>query len=132
MHAKSLQLWMTLWDLMDCSPPGSSAHVILLARILEQVAISVPGILPDPGIEPGSPALQADSLPLGHLGSPNNNNLTLRKKTRRSSQFWCFKLIKLWEYHLSLNFWWKLHLSLTLKCDNYTRYLLFPTINILM
>ena len=29
-----------------------------------------PGDLPNPGIEPASPALQADSLPLSHLGSP--------------------------------------------------------------
>ena len=29
-----------------------------------------PGDLPDPGIEPLSPALQADSLPLSHQGSP--------------------------------------------------------------
>ena len=29
-----------------------------------------PGDLPDPGIKPMSPALQADSLPLSHLGSP--------------------------------------------------------------
>ena len=29
-----------------------------------------PGDLPDPGIEPRSPALQANSLPLSHLGSP--------------------------------------------------------------
>ena len=29
-----------------------------------------PWDLPNPGIEPGSPALQADSLPLSHLGSP--------------------------------------------------------------
>ena len=28
-----------------------------------------PGDLPDPGIEPVSPAMQADSLPLSHLGS---------------------------------------------------------------
>ena len=27
-----------------------------------------PGVLPDPGIEPRSPALQADSLPRPHLG----------------------------------------------------------------
>ena len=30
----------TLWDPVDCSPPGSSAHGILQARILEWVAIS--------------------------------------------------------------------------------------------
>ena len=29
-----------------------------------------PGDLPDPRIKPTSPALQIDSLPLGHLGSP--------------------------------------------------------------
>ena len=30
----------TLCDPMDCSPPGSSVHGILQARILERVAIS--------------------------------------------------------------------------------------------
>ena len=29
----------TLWDPMDCSPPGSSVHEILQARILEWIAI---------------------------------------------------------------------------------------------
>ena len=53
----------TLCDLMDCSPPGSSVHGILQAGILEWVAIPSPGDLPDPGIKPRSPALQADSLP---------------------------------------------------------------------
>ena len=38
--AKLLQLRPTLCDPMDCSPPGSSVHVILRARILEWVAIS--------------------------------------------------------------------------------------------
>ena len=32
-----------------------------------------PGDLPDAGIEPRSPALWADSLPLGHRGSPRVN-----------------------------------------------------------
>ena len=39
-HAKSLQLCLTLCDPMDCSPPGSSVHGILQARILERVVIS--------------------------------------------------------------------------------------------
>jgi len=47
---------------VDCSPPGSSAHGILQARILEWVAISFSRGLPDPRIEPRSPALQADAL----------------------------------------------------------------------
>ena len=36
----SRQLCPTLCDAMDCSPPGSSVHGILQARILEWVAIS--------------------------------------------------------------------------------------------
>ena len=47
---------------MDCSPPGSSVHGIFQARVLEWVAVSSPGDLPDPGIEPWSPAFQADTL----------------------------------------------------------------------
>ena len=35
MRAKSLQSDPTLCDLMDCSPPGSSVHGTLQARILE-------------------------------------------------------------------------------------------------
>ena len=39
MHAQSLScVW--LCDPVDCSLPGSSAHAILQARILEWVAIS--------------------------------------------------------------------------------------------
>ena len=38
--AKSLQLCPTLGKPMDCSPPGSSVHGVLQARILEWVAIS--------------------------------------------------------------------------------------------
>ena len=62
MYAKSPQSCLTLCDPMDCSPPGSSAHGILQARILEWIAIPSPGDLFNPGIEHGSPALQADSL----------------------------------------------------------------------
>ena len=48
---------------MDCSLPGSSVHGILKARILERVAFPSAGDLLDPGIEPRSPLLQANSLP---------------------------------------------------------------------
>ena len=37
MYAKSFQSYLTLCDPMDCSPPGSSVHGILQARILEWV-----------------------------------------------------------------------------------------------
>jgi len=45
---------------MDCSQPGFSVHEVSQA---EWVAISFSRDLPDPGIEPGSPAWQGDSLP---------------------------------------------------------------------
>ena len=45
--------YLTLCDPMDCSPPGSSVHGILQARVLEWVFLS-PGDLPDPGMEPVS------------------------------------------------------------------------------
>ena len=38
--AALLQLYLTLCDPIDGSPPGSSAHGILQARTLEWVAIS--------------------------------------------------------------------------------------------
>ena len=53
---------LTLWDPMDYSPPGSCVQGILQARILEWVAISY-SRGSSAGMEPGSPALQADSLP---------------------------------------------------------------------
>ena len=43
--------------------PGSSVHGISQARNLEWVAIPSPGDLPNPGLKPRSPALQADFLP---------------------------------------------------------------------
>ena len=43
---------------MDCI-----VHGILQARLLEQVAFPFSRDLPNPGIEPQSPTMKADSLP---------------------------------------------------------------------
>ena len=40
LHAKLFQSCRTLGNPMDCSPPGSSVHGILQARIMEWVVIS--------------------------------------------------------------------------------------------
>ena len=64
------QLCPTICNPIDCSPPGSSVHGILQARILKWAAIHSPGDLPNPGIESGSPAFQADSLPSEPSGKP--------------------------------------------------------------
>ena len=61
-YSEVAQSCLTLCDPVDCSPPGSSVHGILQARVLEWVPFPSPGNLPNPGIEPGSPALQADAL----------------------------------------------------------------------
>ena len=61
---------LTLFNPMDGNPPGSSVHGILQARILEWVSMPSSRDLPNPGTEPGSPALQADSLPLEPPGKP--------------------------------------------------------------
>ena len=75
LHAKSFQSCPTLCPLCNCmdySPPGSSVHGVLQARIPEWAAWSPQGDLLNPGIKPMSPAapaLQVDSLLLRHWGS---------------------------------------------------------------
>ena len=59
------------------SPPGSSVHGISQAGILEWVASPFSrgsSSLPDPGIEPRSPALRADSLPFWLPGKPQGDD----------------------------------------------------------
>ena len=53
-----------------CDPMHYIVHGILQARILEWVAFSFSGDLPNPGIEPRSPTLQSDSLPAEPQGKP--------------------------------------------------------------
>ena len=65
------QLCPTLCDPMDYSPPGSSVHGIFQARVMDGLPFPSPGDLPNPEIEPESPALQADSLPSKPPGKPN-------------------------------------------------------------
>ena len=60
---------------MDYSPPGFCTHGILQARILEWVACPPPGDLPNPGIKPRSPALQANSLSSEPPGKPKNTGV---------------------------------------------------------
>ena len=57
-HVHSLShVW--LCNPMDCSLPGSSAHGVLQAGIWSGLPCPSPGDLPNPGIEPKSPASPA-------------------------------------------------------------------------
>ena len=71
-HAQSCP---TLCNPMDCTSPGSSVYGIFQARIVEWVVISSSRGSSNTVIEPASPmspALQVDSLPLNHQGSPSH------------------------------------------------------------
>ena len=61
-------LFATPWTIY--SLPGSSVHGILQARKLEWVTAPSSRDLPNPGIEPRSPTMQADSLLSGPPGKP--------------------------------------------------------------
>ena len=69
-ESKVTQSCPTLSDPMDCSPPGSSIHSIFQEESWNGLSFPSPGSLPDPGIEPGSPTLQADALPSEPPGKP--------------------------------------------------------------
>ena len=64
------QLCPTLWDPVDCSPPGSSIHGIPQKEYWSGLPFPSPGHFPDPGIEPRSPTLQADALTSEPPGKP--------------------------------------------------------------
>ena len=90
------QLCLTLCNPMDCNPPGSYVHGILQARILEWDAVSSPGDLPKPGIEPGSSALQADALLSEPPGRPGGDSvviiilfITLLHMSGKGFRSWC-------------------------------------------
>ena len=61
---------------MDCSLPGSSVHGDSPGKnIGSGLPCPPPGDLPNPGIKPRSPALQADSLPAEPPGKPKNTGV---------------------------------------------------------
>ena len=76
MHA---QRCPTLCDSRDRSPPGSSVHGMLQARVLERVAMpsSRSSQTRDQPVSLVEPALQADSLLLSHWGCPSFSLLLL-------------------------------------------------------
>ena len=64
------QSCLTLYDPMDCSPPGSSVRGNSSGK-----NTGVGCDAPNPGIKPRSPALQVDSLPPEPLVKPKNTGV---------------------------------------------------------
>ena len=56
---------------MDCCPLTPLSMGFSRQGYWSGLPFPPPGDLSDPGIKPRSPALQTDSLPLSHLGSPS-------------------------------------------------------------
>ena len=75
---------------MAWSPPGSSVHGFSQARILEWWPFPSPEDVPDPGIEPTSPALHANSLPLSHHLGKAKLSYTVLNHHHKSSFFSAF------------------------------------------
>ena len=90
------QSYLTICNLMDCNPPGSSVQVKYEShsvisdslwlhglyspwnspdRILEWIAFPFSRHLSNPGIEPRSPALHVKSLPSEPQGKPKNTGM---------------------------------------------------------
>ena len=55
---------------MDCIPPATLSMEFSRQECWSELPFLSPGDLPNPGIEPGSPALQAYSLPSEPHGKP--------------------------------------------------------------
>ena len=107
---KVTQSCLTLCKPMDCI-----VHGILQARISEQLfpgqPFPSPGDLPNPGIKPRSPTLQADSLaaePQGKLKNTGVGSLSLLQRiflTQESNQglLHCRQILYQLSYHRSPN-----------------------------
>ena len=89
------QSCLILWDLMDCSPSGSSVHGIFQARILAWVTIPFSRDLPNPGIKARHPALQADSLLSEPPGKPRKPQIRVYLLTFKKLCLSC------WDTHKS-------------------------------
>ena len=76
---------------MVCGPPAFSILWIFQIKILEWVTVSFSRGSSWHGIEPRSPSLQADSLPLNHLARPDFHRRRMLKGTFGRS-LWLFEL----------------------------------------
>ena len=69
-------LFATLWTVANQAP---LSMVFSRQEYWSRLPFPSPGDLPNPGIEPGSPALQVDSLPSEPLGKPKTHKNYIMK-----------------------------------------------------
>ena len=68
-HTQSFSC-VCLFVTMDCSPLGSSVHGFPRQEYWSGLPFPLPGVLPDPGMEPMSPALAARFFTIEPSGKP--------------------------------------------------------------
>ena len=73
------QLCPILCDFVDCGRQGPLSMGFSKQDHWSELPFPAPGHLPDPGIKPGSPALQANSLPSEAPGKPLVDNSHKKK-----------------------------------------------------
>ena len=117
-HARvRAQSCLTLCNPVDCSLPGSTSTGFSRPEYWSRLPFPPPGDLPDPEIKPVSPALQADSLPLSHLGSivatEKTTNVILVTFFLKDKFFWSWM--------------WKWFVQGTVICMSRFSPLLFPS-----
>ena len=100
--AQLLQSYPTLCNPMNFSPPGSSVHGILQARMLEWVVIFFSRESSRPGDRALSPALQAHSLPSEPPGKPVLIPISDSKFLLNSEQYFIYGYSAVW---LPITWW---------------------------
>ena len=79
--------------------PWTLVHQVPLSRRFSreeywsELPFPSPGDLPNPGIKPSSPALQANSLPLSHLGSPTRGKVETKEQLGKFLRCLCYPCI---------------------------------------
>ena len=79
-----VQLFGTLWTVAHQAPPSME---FFRQEYCSGLPFPSPGDLPDPGIKPGSPALQADALPSEPPGKPNKKAADSHKYRKQTSGY---------------------------------------------
>ena len=92
------QLCPTLCDPMDCSLPGLSVYGVFRQEYQSGLPFPSPGDLPNPGIKPRYPTLQADALPSEPPGKPHIT-ITRNEFSIYVSQINNKFLIACWQLH---------------------------------
>ena len=95
-HFSRVRLFATLWIVAHQAPlsVGFSRQ-----EYCSGLSCPPPGDLPNPRTEPVAPALQADSLPLSHGGSPQWNITGQKKKKKELSADTCYNMNELLEHY---------------------------------